>query len=227
MKIIIFGLGNFGSSLGSILTDLGHEVLGVDSNLHKVENHRSKITNTICLDATDAFALATLPLKEADVVIVAIGDDFGGSVMITALLKQKAVKRLITRSTSPVHESVFIALGVDEILHPELEAANRLARKLVTPGLVDAYEIGKEHQLLEIVVPKRYVGARVVELNIKERYNLNLVTILKPNYKEGTHEVQFDKATCVDFVYQGTTLDATDVLVLFGKRSNLKKFLGE
>lgn len=227
MKIIIFGLGNFGASLGSILTDLGHEVLGVDSNLHKVETHRSKITNTICLDATDAFAMATLPLKEADLVVVAIGDDFGGSVMITALLKQKKVKRLITRSTSPVHESVFSALGVDEILHPELEAAERLARRISTPGLVELYSIGREHQLLELVVPKRYVGVKVAELNLKDRFQINLVTIIKLSSQQASPAELHHLGSCSDFVYQGTTLEESDVLVLFGKKNNLKKFLGE
>jgi trk system potassium uptake protein TrkA len=227
MKYIIFGLGNFGSSLGAMLTDLGHEVIGVDSDMHKVESHRERITSTICLDATDEFAIKTLPLAEADAVIVAIGDDFGGSVMITALLRQKKVKRLITRSTSPVHQSVFEALGVDEILHPELDAAELLVKRLSSPNLVDANLVGKDHQVIEFIVPKRYVGCKVVELDLKGRFNINLITIIKHRSSGSSLSEPFNPGQAVDFVYAGSILEENDVLVLFGRHGDLKKFIVE
>lgn len=227
MKYIIFGLGNFGSSMGAMLTDLGNEVIGVDADMHKVETHKERITNTICLDAKDPFALGTLPLVEADAVIVAIGEDFGASVMITALLRQKNVKRLITRSTSPVHESVFKALGIQEILHPEREAAERLVKRLTTPEIVDSYTIGQDHILLEVLAPKRYVGQKVVEIDFKGRFNLNLITIIKHRTGGAGLAEPFDPGHAADFVYAGSTIEADDVLVLFGKRSNIKKFYGE
>ncbi len=227
MKYIIFGLGNFGSSMGAMLTDLGNEVIGVDTDMQKVETHKERITNTICLDAKDPFALGTLPLAEADAVIVAIGEDFGASVMITALLKQKNVKRLITRSTSPVHESVFNALGIKEILHPEKEAAERMVKRLTTPEVVDSYTIGQDHILLEVLAPQRYVGQKVVEIDFKGRFNLNLVTIIKHRSGGASLAEPFDPGHAVDFVYAGSTIEADDVLVLFGKRTNIRKFYGE
>ncbi len=227
MKYIIFGLGNFGSSLGAMLTDLGNEVIGVDTNMQKVENHKERITNTICMDAKDPYALANLPLAEADGVIVAIGEDFGASVMITALLKEKSVKRLITRSTSPVHEYVFKALGVEEILHPEMEAAERLVKRITSPNVIDSYPIGQDHQLLEVMVPKRYVGQKVVEIDFKGRFQLNLVSIIKHRSTGGSISEPFNPGHAIDFVYAGSELEEGDVLVLFGKRSNIRKFVGE
>jgi trk system potassium uptake protein len=227
MKYIIFGLGNFGSSLGAMLTDLGNEVIGVDTDMQKIETHKEHITNTICLDAKDPLALATLPLAEADAVIVAIGEDFGASVMVTALLTQKNVKRLITRSTSPVHESVFKALGVEEILHPEREAAARLVKRITTPDVVDSYPIGQDHQLLEIHLPKRFIGKKPVEIDFKGRYQLNLVSIIKHRTMDGSIAEPFNPGHAVDFVYAGAILEEGDVLVLFGKGNNIRKFLGE
>jgi len=227
MKYIIFGLGNFGSSLGAMLTDLGHEVIGVDSDMHKVESHRERITSTICLDATDEFALKTLPLAEADAIIVAIGNDFRVSVMITAMLCQRKVKRLITRATTPVHQSVFEAFGIEEILHPEQEAAERLVKRLSTPSLVDAYLIGKDHQIIEVIVPKRYVGCKVVELDLKGRFRINLITVIKHRSPGSSLAEPFNPGQAIDFVYAGCTLEENDVLVLFGKHSDLKKFTGE
>ena len=227
MKYIIIGLGNFGASLGAILTDRGHEVIGIDSLMNRVDEHKDLITSTICLDCTDMHALGTLPLNEADVVIVAIGEDFGASVMVTALLIQRKVKRLICRAVSPVHESVFQALGVKEVVHPEQDAAKKLVRSIENPDVIDSWQIAEEHQLVELVAPRRYVGSKVVELDIKNRFQLNLVTIIKHRTISPKISEPFNPGHAVDFVYAGATIETDDVLVLFGKRSNVKKFIGE
>ena len=93
MKYIIIGLGNYGGGLAEELMAIGHEVIGVDQNEGRVDNLKDKITTAFVLDATDELALETLPLREIDVVIVAIGENFGASVRVVALLKQKKVKR--------------------------------------------------------------------------------------------------------------------------------------
>lgn len=58
-----------------------------------------------------------------------IGEDFGASVMTTALLKQLKVKRLISRSMSELRHTVIDAIGVDQIISPEEESVLRLAKK--------------------------------------------------------------------------------------------------
>lgn len=226
MKYIIIGLGNFGSSLGSMLSDMGHEVIGVDSEMQKVEANKDFMTNTICIDCSDMNAISSLPLKEADVVVVGIGEDFGASVMVTAMVKQKNVKRLICRAVSPLHESVFQALEVDEIVHPEQEAAERLVKRLINPGVVDSYQIGDEHLLIEIKAPERYFGTTVMEVDFKGRYKLNLITIIK--YREG-HNLfgkRYHLGHASDFVLPSQVIEENDILVFYGKRSYIDQFLG-
>ena len=118
MKYIIFGLGNFGASLGQKLTSQGNEVIGVDNNMDKVDALKESISHTVCMDSTDQFTVSGLPLRETDVVIVAIGEDQGSNIMTTAVLKNLKVKRLISRAITPLHETVLEAIGVDEIVHP-------------------------------------------------------------------------------------------------------------
>ena len=103
MKYIIFGLGNFGSSLGQKLTEQGNEVIGIDRSMEKVDDLKEKISHTICMDSTDQFTVSGLPLKDTDVVIVAIGEDQGANIMTTAVLKNLKVKRLISRAITPLH----------------------------------------------------------------------------------------------------------------------------
>ncbi len=132
MKYIILGLGHFGTSLAEKLTQMGHEVIGVDKDMKKVEEYKERITHTICMDCTDGTAVNNLPLNDVDVVIVAIGENEGPNLMATALMKEHNVKRIISRAVRPLHETVLHAMGITEIVHPEEEAAERWANKLAT-----------------------------------------------------------------------------------------------
>lgn len=153
MKYIIIGLGNFGASLAQKLTSLGHEVIGVDNQMSKVEALKEKITHTICLDTTDEQAVGHLPLKECDVVMVCIGEDEGANILTTALMKQSEVKRLISRAVSPLHQTILEAMQVDEIVHPEEETAERWAKKLNIKGVVDSFELTGEFSIIEADIP--------------------------------------------------------------------------
>ncbi len=131
MKILIIGLGNFGSALGIQLTAAGHEVIGVDTSPVKVESFKDVITQTIVLDATNEHALKTLPLRECDYAVVAIGEDFGASVMTTALLKQANVKHLVSRAINELHSTVLETLGVEVIVRPEKDSASLFVDRIV------------------------------------------------------------------------------------------------
>src|SRR5690606_22931815 len=121
MKYIILGLGHFGRSLGIHLTELGHEVIGADLNIQIVEQLKDKITHTVCLDTTDREAVSSLPLKDCDAVIVAIGEDEGATLMTTALVKQLGVKRIIGRVVSDLQRTIMEAMQIDEYIMPEEE----------------------------------------------------------------------------------------------------------
>ena len=113
MKFIIVGLGNFGSSLAIQLTQMGHEIIGVDHNMDKVQNFKDSISHTICMNTTDITAVRNLPIRETDVVIVAIGEDEGANILTTALMKQLKARRLISRAVSSLHKTVLEAMQVD------------------------------------------------------------------------------------------------------------------
>src|SRR5690606_37781412 len=114
MKYIVLGLGHFGRSLAVHLTEQGHEVIAADKNLVIVEQLKDKITHTVAMDTTDREAVMSLPLKDANAVIVAIGEDEGASLLTTALLKQLQVKRIIGRVVSDLQKTVLEAMQIDE-----------------------------------------------------------------------------------------------------------------
>jgi trk system potassium uptake protein TrkA len=137
MKYIVLGLGHFGRSLAIHLTELGHEVIAADKNMSIVEQTKDRITHTVCMDTTDKDAVSSLPLRESNAVIVAIGEEEGASLLTVALLKQLKVKRIIGRVVSDLQKTVLEAMNIDEYIMPEEEAAERLAMRLDNIDIVD------------------------------------------------------------------------------------------
>lgn len=158
MKFIIIGLGNFGSSLAEKLTRMGHEVIGVDNKIEKIESIKDKVTHAICMDCRNQECIKNLPLKNTDVVIVSIGEDEGANLLTTALLKKMNVPRLISRSVSPIHETILEAMEVTEIVRPEEETAERWAKKLTTTGMIDSFELTENYSIVEVKVPRKFAG---------------------------------------------------------------------
>lgn len=225
MKYIVVGLGNFGAYLATRLTNLGHEVIGIDTREAKIVLLKDSITHVIMMDATDAQALKTLPYKDVDVVIVAIGEDFGASIMVTALFKQLNVKRLIGRSINKVHETVISAIGVDEIIHPEEDSAERMAKKLQMKGVLDSLDVSEDYNIIEVTSPTKYVGSTIAETQIRQNYNINILTIIKLEEKANIFGNK-TKVKKVQGVLSGETkIEEGDILLLFGHIKDLRSIL--
>jgi trk system potassium uptake protein TrkA len=225
MKYIIFGLGNFGASLAQKLTEQGNEVIGIDSSMAKVDAFKEKISHTICMDATDEFTVSGLPLKETDIVLVAIGEDQGANIMTTALLKNFEVKRLISRAINPLHEKVLQAIGVDEIVHPEEETAERWAKKLCLSNVVDSFELNDDYSIIEAKVPDDYIGKTVREVGFRREFNLLVLTIIKKVEVKSIlgktkTETQIQGVASADNI-----LEPNDILVLYSSNKDLQIFL--
>jgi trk system potassium uptake protein len=226
MKYIIVGLGNFGASLAIKLTEQGNEVIGIDTSLAKVDAYKEKISHTICMNSTDEFTVSGLPLKDTDIVIVAIGEDQGANVMTTALFKNLEVKRLISRAINPLHEKVLMAIGVDEIVHPEEETAERWAKKLCLANVVDSFELGDDYSILEVVVPEEYVGKTIGEIGFRPNFNLLVLTSIKKIEAKSFLGIKTQPKTKVQGVASpDLMLAAGDILVLYGANKDLQLFL--
>lgn len=225
MKYIIFGLGNFGASLAQKLTEQGNEVIGIDNSMAKVDAYKEKISHTICMDGTDEYTVSGLPLKDTDIVLVAIGEDQGANIMTTAILKNFEVKRLISRAINPLHEKVLQALGVDEIVHPEEETAERWAKKLCLSNIVDSFELNDDYSIIEAKVPDDYIGKTVREVGFRREFNLLVLTIIKKVEVKSIlgktkTETQIQGVASADNI-----LEPNDILVLYGSNKDLQIFL--
>ncbi|MEY3085753.1 MAG: hypothetical protein RL037_1933 [Bacteroidota bacterium] len=222
MKFIIIGLGHFGSSLAEKLSEIGNEVIGVDSNFQRVESLKEKITYTICMDATNPDIVKTLPLKDTDVVIIAIGEDKGANIMATAVMKNLNVKRLISRSIDSTHENVLSAMGVTEIANPEVETSIRWAKKLSLMNLVDSFELTSDFSIVEVKVPEAFVGKSLEQIGFRKNFNLVVLTTIREQRKESLIGINKMVKEVQGVSSPDTVLQKGEIMVVYGNNSDIK-----
>ena len=160
MKYIIIGLGNYGHVLAEELSTLGHEVIGADLDEGRVDSIKDKIATAFVIDATDEQSLSVLPLNSVDMVIVAIGENFGASIRVVAMLKQKQVKHIYARAIDGVHKAVLEAFGLEKILTPEEDAARSLVQLLDFGTKMETFRVDSEYYVVKF---KNCLGISLVE----------------------------------------------------------------
>ncbi|HNP07051.1 MAG TPA: TrkA family potassium uptake protein [Cyclobacteriaceae bacterium] len=225
MKYIIVGLGNFGASLSQILTAHGNEVIGIDQKMERVEHYKENISHTICMDATDETAVAGLPLEDTDIVIIAIGEDQGANILATAVFKNMKVKRLISRAINSLHEKILMAIGVDEIVRPEEETAERWGKKLSLKNVIDSFELNDDFSIIEANVPQEFVGKTIKEVDFRRKYSLLVLTIMNKSEVDSAIGKHITEKKIQDVPTPNMVLNEDDIIVLYGSNINLKKFL--
>ena len=226
MKFIVFGLGHFGHSLSTKLTSMGHEVLGIDKNMDKVESYKDEISHTLCLDATDRAAVSGLPLSDADAVIVAIGnEDEGASIMTVAMLKRQKVKRIIGRVTSSLQKTVLEAMEIDEFVDPEKETAERMASSLDIKGVLDSFQISERYRIMEIDVPDRFIGESIKKVEFKEKHKVSLLTIIRKDIQKTVLGINKSESVVLGVLPTDFVMESGDILVLFGQLEDIEKLM--
>lgn len=210
----VIGLGRFGSAMASTLAELGHDVIGADSDEDRVRQLADTITSAVQLDATDPKALRAAGLHEVDVAVVSIGENIESSVLVVMLLAELGVKTIVAKAVSPLHGRILERLGVSRVILPEREMAVRMAHSLVLPNVIDYIELSRDYSIVEIPAPKMFVGRTLKQLELRPRWGLTLIAI-KRSPTPGAPVVT-NIAPAADEVIR-----AGDVLTLLGKSDKL------
>ena len=227
MKCIIIGLGNYGQVLAEELSALGHEVIGVDDSPVRVELVKEKVATAFVMDATDEQSLAVLPLQTVDLVVVTIGENFGASVRVVALLKRQKVKHIYARAIDPVHRSIMEAFDLDRILSPEADAAREMVHLLEYGTAVETFHVDREYSVVKFTVPQRLVGYSVPDLHLGEEFGLKVIALKRARRVKNFLGIEFtDPAVLNQLPDEGEPLqiEADDELVIYGRFRDFQRF---
>jgi trk system potassium uptake protein TrkA len=175
MKFCVIGLGRFGYQVATVLAENGMEVMAIDSNESIVSSIRDNVTHAVCMRVTDEASLRSIGVDEVDVAIVAMGENFGQSILVTALLKKKLnIPNVIARAINEMHKDILKLVGADRIVLPEKEIGIRLADTLSSP-FTEIYRLSKHFSISQINAPQRFIGKQLDELNLFGTYQVHCI----------------------------------------------------
>jgi trk system potassium uptake protein TrkA len=207
-RYAVIGLGKFGATVARSLHARGHEVVAIDRDRARVQEVRDSSTHAVEADCTDQDTLRALGIRDADAVVVSLGERMDSSVLVTLYLRELGVREIVVKAVSEDHEKILHLIGATEIVHPERDTARRVARGLGVRSIVEYLPLAADSSLVELHVPPAFVGKSLEELDIRRRYQVLVVAI-----KRGEGLVI---ATGGD-----ERLQAGDVLVLVGRDKDL------
>lgn len=225
MKIVVLGLGNFGMSLAIYLAETGNEVIATDIDMEKIDMIKDQVSHAVCLDATHENAYNSLPLKHTDIAIVAIGERNGVNIKATAIIKKITEAKVVARSSSSIEDTILEAMGVDQIIHPEQEYAERLTKKINLRGSIDNFEIDVDSSVSEVPICEKLIGKTLMEADFRRKYNLNIITILRKKTLNNFIDRSADKREVIGMPKPDTAFMVDDILVVFGTNKAIEKYL--
>ena len=174
---VVIGLGRFGSALSRQLCMLGAEVLAMDVQSSLVQQLANDVTQAVVGDAQDKEVLRSLGVRNFDCAVIAIGDNLAASVLITMNLKELGVPYIVCKAHDETHRRVLEKLGVDRVVIPEQEHAQRLGRSLFSHNVLDYIELSEDYGILEVPSTKDWVGKTLKELNVRAKLGVNIIAV--------------------------------------------------
>ena len=209
-SILLIGLGRYGRHVAMKLDELGHQVMAIDNKPERVEAVLPYVSNGQIGDSTDEMFLKSLGIRNFDVCIVGIGDDFQSSLETASLLKELGAKLVVARASKDKHAKLLKLVGADEVVYPERQLANWTAIRFSADHIFDYIELDSDYGIFEVEVPEDWLGRTVGEINIRRKYNINIMA-LKRN---GKMELTITPDTC---------FEKGEAMLVLGKNKDIQK----
>ena len=176
-SVLLIGLNNFGVYMAKQLRELGHQVMAVDKREDRIDVVLPFVTDAQIGDSTSEAFLRSLGINNYDVCLVAIGNDFQGSLETASLLKELGAKLVVARADREVQAKFLLRNGADEVINPEKQIAEWAAIRYASNHILDYIKLDEDHAIFEITVPRDWVGKTVGEIDIRKRYGINIMAV--------------------------------------------------
>ncbi|MBN2128771.1 MAG: TrkA family potassium uptake protein [Sedimentisphaerales bacterium] len=218
-RFAVIGLGRFGQKLAIALAMSGAEVIAIDRDRNEVELIRDQVSLAVRLDGTDEEALKSQGVDKADVAIIALGQEsFEAAILTVVNLRQMGIKQIYARAESLIAGEVFSKVGATEVIYPEIESAQRWAYKLIAPQIGEKIDYAPGYSLARIKAPPSFDGKTVMDLQLRQKYNVNLVLIKR---SDEARAKKSEKGPIINVPMPGTVVYQDDILMVAGSDADL------
>lgn len=171
----VLGLGKFGGAIARELSLLGCDVIAVDIDENVVNEMQHQVSFAAVADVTDIDAMRELGIGDADGVFISIADELESSIMAALISKELGVENVIAKASTKMHGKVLAKVGVDRVVYPEREMGIRLAKNTVAGNFMDIIDLSPKYSLVEVSVPKSWIGKSLLNLDTRKKHGLNVV----------------------------------------------------
>ena len=223
-RFAVIGMGRFGRKLAIALAMSGAEVIAIDKNREEIELIRDQVSHAVRLDSTDEEALKAQGVNKVDVAIVGIGQGTGrgfeSAILTVVNLRQMGVKQIYARAEDLIAGEVFSKVGATEVIYPEIESAQRWAYKLIAPQIGEKIDFAPGYSLARIKAPASFDGRTVMDLQLRQKYNVNLVVIKRG--ERGRTKRQ-KEGEIINVPMPNTIIYKDDILMVAGSDADLVK----
>lgn len=209
-SILLIGLGRFGRHIAMKLDEMGHEVMAVDQDEERVQAVLPYVTNAQIGDSTDQDFLSSLGINSFDVCIVTICDNFQNSLETTSLLKEMGAKLVVSRAARDVQAKFLLRNGADHIVYPEKQLADWTAVRYGSEHVFDYINLNSDYSIFEVAVPESWIDKTISQLDIRKRFQLNVVAIKKNGF--------LNPEINPDYHFTGT-----ETVLVIGTNKNIQK----
>ncbi len=220
-RFAVIGLGRFGNKLAIALSMSGAEVIAIDRDRAVIEQIRDQVSLAVRLDSTDEDALKSQGVDKVDVAIVGMGQGgraFESAIMTVVSLKGMGVKQIYARAQSFTAGQVFSAVGATDVIYPEIETAQRWAYRLIAPHIDEKMDFAPGYSLARVTAPASFDGKTVMDLQLRQKYNVNLVAI---KCIESDEETKGRDGEIINVPMPSTIISTGDVLMVAGSDKDL------
>ena len=176
-SVLLIGVGRFGRHIAEKLNELNIEVMAVDRDEQRVNEVLPLVTDAQIGDAASKPFLQSLGADNYDVCFVTIGDDFQSSLVVTSYLKELGARKVISRASMDVQRQFLLRNGADDVVYPEKQLAEQAVIRHVVDHVLDYIALDDEYAIYDVTVPEEWNGKTVGNLDIRKRFNLNLLAI--------------------------------------------------
>ncbi len=211
-NIAVIGLSSFGHYLCKYLSEKGIDIMAIDNDEDKIEKVKSFVKKAVVADAKEKETLKSLQINDFDAVVISVGDDIEQSVLITLYLRELGAKEIFAKATTVDQAKILTILGVSDIIFPERDIAQTYAHILLRSNLLDYFPMGNEYGMLELAPPREWLGKTLSEINIRVKYNVQIVMI-KEIVPENTIMIPSGSHVLKD----------SDILVVLGKEEDIAR----
>jgi len=222
-RFAVIGLGRFGKKLAIALAMSGAEVIAIDRDRGEIESIRDQVSHAVRLDGTDEDALKAQGVDKANVAIVSIGQGgqaFEDAVLTVVNLRAIGLQQIYARAKSLTAGEVLSKVGATEVIYPEIESAQRWAYKLIAPQIGEKIDFAPGYSLARVKAPASFNSKNLMELQLRQKYNVNLVAIKRGDKAEGKKS---EKAGIINVPMPTTVVYEDDILMLAGSDADLAK----